>query len=281
MTTQTHKRGLAGNPWYNHVPERWHGSALGISAAQSWNTWTGERGGVKLIPMLWGHMRTYKDGRTVNLWGEFMRTVPMSRADWIITFNEPADAGQANMTPETAAWIWTDLAHHYPQAKLTSPQMLIGLDNASGFNFFNRARDWLMRWWQLLPDHVRPRLNAWAWHCYHSDPTTMIEANGRWMAFVDGLAGGKQHWVTEWGVNRLAHPNDASATNATSTIANYFDGHADRHFYFTNKVDDFSAAWSGYNLVGDDGKLTAVGRGWVGVAADRRYRMFFPFMSKR
>ncbi|MCA9979192.1 MAG: hypothetical protein KDD89_00085 [Anaerolineales bacterium] len=258
--TRRAKRGLAGNPWSNHVPAKWHGNALGISCAQSWNTWQGTRDGVELLPMLWGHNRTL-NGQTVNLYERFMRQVDNRYNGWVIMFNEPADGTQANMSYKDAAVIWADFAYTYPAAKLTSPQMLIGLDNDSGANFWYRAHDWLLRWFHELPVDLHGRVEAWAWHCYHSSADHAIKVNGDWSKMVDGLLPGKQKWVTEWGVNGLGK-SDGGETD-TRRVRAWMDHNTDRHFVFTNRVDAWSADWHGFNLVGDDGELTGVGRGWV------------------
>lgn len=267
------ERGVAGGAWDKRIPERYHGRGMRATCTHSWTPWRGTwdkngRGPVELIPMLWGHWRNGK-----NLFHEFMQAIPTDYDGWIIMFNEPADPHQSNMPPDHAAAaarpdyptayhaaaMWAQVAYAYPKARLTSPQMLIGVD---GSQFFGRAEQWLRRWWAALPDHVRPRCEAWAWHCYHNDPSEAIEAHGRWMAVCDSLAPRREHWVTEWGINCLAHPDDGGET-AVRTVANYLDGHVDKHFWFMPMADAHSANWWPNNLFSADGTLTGCGRGWM------------------
>lgn len=266
-------RGVAGGAWDKRIPEAFHGRGMRAGYTHSWTPWRGiwnaqGRGPVTKIPMLWGHWRNGE-----NLFQKFMQAIPTDYDGWIIMFNEPADPHQANMPPDHAAAaarpdyptayhaaaMWAQVAYAYPKARLTSPQMLVGLD---GRDYFGRAEQWLRRWWAALPEGVRPRCEAWAWHVYHNDPSTAIEAHSRWMAVCDSLAAGRQYWVTEWGVNGRAHPADGGEA-AVRTLANYLDGHVDKHFYFMPIVDKHSADWAPFNLFNDDGTLTGCGRGWM------------------
>lgn len=247
------ERGLAGWPWLKGIPVRWHGTKLGIRYAHSWNFALGERDGVELFPMLWGWQRIMRDGSVRDYW-ELSRVIPEDYAGWLIFVNEPADAGQANLSPATAAQLWRMAIARWPNAKLTSPQMLL---HSGGADYFGRAMSWLGAWWALLAAHERERVEAWAFHNYLSNGNHTAVSEG-WMTFCDALLGGREHWVTEWGWF------DGSA-DKVAAVAAWYDTAVARQFYYTNQVDEVGVGnvWERVQLVGADGELTERGLGWM------------------
>lgn len=274
--------GVAGNPWTNTAPPEYYGAKLGAKWAHSWNLWHGIRDGVELIPVLWGWHRTV-DARTregtaalvavdmkpargtrtvhINYLERMMQLVPMTYQSWVLFVNEPADAGQANLTPADAATLFEQLCLHWTKAKIVGPQMLIGLDNDQGFDFYGRAQTWMLEWWRLLPNWARARVDAWSCHVYHAHPPQAIDAIGRWHEWCQTFKPAPI-WVSEWGANGAAHPADGGEA-ATRQMAYWLNYNSARHAIFTNVVDDWSAGWEPYGMFTKDGRVTGVGRGWL------------------
>lgn len=88
------------------------------------------------------------------IWGERQVSAQvMSDVEWVMGFNEPEMAGQANITPALAAKLWREIEQDYPDKKLVSPSASLGW-----------LRDWYAIYWTVYGE--APRIDAVGHHCY-------------------------------------------------------------------------------------------------------------------
>lgn len=166
--------------------------------------------------------------------------IPVSgNSRWLMGFNEPEIATQANITPEFAAQLWHMIEISHADKLLVSPAPV-------------RDEEWLSRFRDSY--HKRcgeyPRLDAMAVHCYLPGASDCIE----WiMRFIDKARawGIGQVWVTEFA---FANPNETEAfvqwMEAEPMIA--------RYAIFVNRMD--AGQWGEFALLDNAGRLTGMGR---------------------
>jgi hypothetical protein len=246
------KRGLAGNPWVGNPP---HGADLRIAWAHSWNTWTGKRDGVELVPMLWGWIGgKYPNDRT-DYWEQFNKTVPLGYAGDVLFVNEPEMASQSRLSPLKAATYFRMAVGNYDDARWSSPQVSIGADG---------AWPWMARWWAALPDSARERLGFWAVHLYANDVALHTATVERWVDWLYSMKA-VPLWVTEWGIQGGAYEDGGE--DAVAELAAWYDRHEaiERHAYFSNWLprDQWWAAPFADMALVEAGGITARGRGWL------------------
>jgi hypothetical protein len=252
VIAQPSKRGLAGNPWSGRVP---HGRDLGIAWAHSWNTWTGQRDGIDLVPMLWGWVGGKSPSDKTNYWKQFQQRVPLDYAGHVLFVNEPERHDQSNLTPAQAVALFEAAVGLYEQARWSSPQ--IGIWDERGW-------PWLESWWRQLPEWARERVDFWAVHLYKND----IKEH---KAFVEAWAGYLRQfkdvpiWMTEWGIQERAHED--GGMKAVQQLAAFYDSHPSvaRHAYFSNWLPEsewWAKPFADMALVDEHG-LTPRGMGWL------------------
>ncbi|KAJ6089911.1 hypothetical protein N7467_005127 [Penicillium canescens] len=132
--TSSSKRGAA----YNDITTV---SALSSSNTISWAyNWAGSLSGslptgVEFVPMLWG-------ARDFGGWATTIQTVLSSGSNYIMGFNEPDIASQANMSPSDAAsYYQTYITPYSGQAKLITPATTSSTTDGQGLSWMNSFMD--------------------------------------------------------------------------------------------------------------------------------------------
>lgn len=117
--------------------------ALAYDWCYSWRPDPGDGGAtVERVPMLWGA-------------GDVGQPVGGNSA-WLMGFNEPDVATQANITPDAAAVLWRAIEARYPDKRLVAPA-----PSMEGVNWLPEFRAaYVARY------GAPPRLDALAFHCY-------------------------------------------------------------------------------------------------------------------
>jgi hypothetical protein len=121
----------------------------GASWAYNWNLESGGSlpSGVEYCPMLWGP-KMYND------WSSAVSTALSSGSKYILGFNEPDNAGQANMSPEQAATDYqTYITPLAGKAKLVTP----AITNGAGTNV---GLDWMKNWLAACNGACKPDVMA-------------------------------------------------------------------------------------------------------------------------
>lgn len=136
-----------------------------------WYNW-GPNGGV---PMIWNA-------------SQIGREITPDR--WLMGFNEPDQAGQADMTPLEGATAWRELEEAYPDRSLVSP----GVSRLG----------WLEEWRQAYIDTYGepPRVDALGFHCYGAFNAAAAfetcKAQTRNAVALAGRWGVDEVWLTEF-----------------------------------------------------------------------------------
>jgi hypothetical protein len=159
---QPNKLGVAG------------GDAAQVAAlGAAWHyTWSIQCDDPACVPMIWGAADVDK---------------PATDSAWLLGFNEPDLAGQANLTPQAAALLWHDVEARYPERKLVAP--------APSHEHF----DWLLGFYAAYVTTYghAPRLDALALHCYLPTAAECIALGRRFVGLAQAwdIA---EVWVTEF-----------------------------------------------------------------------------------
>jgi hypothetical protein len=146
---------------------------LGCSWCYSWSPWPGASAGVERVPMI-------RDATNVNV------AQLGGNSDWLMGFNEPDLAGQADLAPDIAAALWRRIEERWPDKRLVAPVPS------------HLHPDWLVQWYEAYQIRYgqAPRIDALAMHCYLSATKCIALAQE-----YEGLAtlwGVQEGWVTEF-----------------------------------------------------------------------------------
>lgn len=138
----------------------------------SWDPTPPNCAGVENVPMIWGAVD--------------MDTPLGGNSDWIMGFNEPDTAWQANLSPAQAAALWRQIEQRYPTRKLLSP--VTGNDP----NWLPNFRDAY-----ISAYGTAPRLNGLAMHCYAWYASQCIPRTQQ-LETLASTWGATEVWVTEF-----------------------------------------------------------------------------------
>lgn len=147
-------------------------AALDIKWEYNWSAETWNCPGVENVPMAWGN---------------YVPKAVGGNSQWLMGFNEPDQAGQANLTPEQAAVKWQGVEVAYPNRKLVAPAPS------------HLDPDWLARFRDayIAAYGEAPRLDALAVHCYlptADECIALVQQFEDWAAAWDV----PEVWVTEF-----------------------------------------------------------------------------------
>ncbi len=162
------KLGLATQ--YDWPAERSLGAAdlLGASWLYDWSAEPPGSDWVEAVPMVWPFA-----GEPPALGGT---------SRWVLGFNEPDLAGQANLTPDAAAVLWERLERAYEDRRLVAPAPS------------DQHPEWLPQFRRAYVARFGrpPRLDALAVHCYLQSAERCLELVRRF-----------EVWAYEWGVGEV------------------------------------------------------------------------------
>jgi hypothetical protein len=221
--------------WYNWSPAPDPGVGSGYIGA-----------GVDFVPMQWGGSFTVSGD---------LSQIP-STATWLLGFNEPEDANQANLTPQQAAALWPQLEQiansHTPKLKLLSPAVNYCGGNCNETSPFT----WLD---QFFAACTNCQVDALAVHWY-SCSASDLQAYIRGTSSSPGMTKyNKPIWLTEFAMlgSGCATTAAAEATYMTGALS-YLESEpaVARYAWFTGRST--SSPW--INLLGSSGQLTALGQ---------------------
>jgi hypothetical protein len=205
--------------------------------------------GVDFVPMQWGGSFTASGD---------LSQIP-STATWLLGFNEPEDANQANLTPQQAAALWPQLEQiansHTPKLKLLSPAVNYCGGNCNETSPFT----WLD---QFFAACTNCQVDALAVHWY-SCSAGDLQGYIRGTSSSPGMTKyNKPIWLTEFAMLGSGCATTAAAESTYLTGAlSYLEGEpaVARYAWFTGRST--SSPW--INLLGSSGKLTALGQQYV------------------
>ncbi len=202
--------------------------------------------GVDYVPMQWG--------------GSFSASTDLSQipstASWLLAFNEPEDANQANLTPQQAAALWPTLEQiansHNPKLKILSPAVNYCGGNCNETSPFT----WLDQFFAACANCQVDALAVHWYSCNASDLKNYIRGGGSSPGMVNY---NKPIWLTEFAMlgSGCATTADAEASYMSGALA-YLESEpaVARYAWFTGRST--SSPW--INLLGSSGQLTALGQ---------------------
>jgi hypothetical protein len=224
--------------WYNWalVPDQGLGSAYTSI-------------GVDFVPMQWG--------------GNFTASGDLSQipgtASWLLAFNEPEDANQANLTPQQAAALWPQLEQiansHNPKLKLVSPAVNYCGGNCNETSPFT----WLDQFFAACTNCQVDAIAVHWYSCSASDLNGYIQgtSNSPGMTKYN-----KPIWLTEFAMlGSGCATTEAAESSYLSAALPYLESEpaVARYAWFTGRST--SSPW--INLLGSSGQLTALGQQYV------------------
>ena len=169
--------------------------------------------GIENVPMIWGA-------------GDVNATLG-GNSQWIMGFNEPDSASQANISPADAATLWRQIEQKYPDRKLLAPA-------PSGAN-----ANWLVdfRNAYIAAYGTPPRLDGLAVHCYAwyaSQCLPFVQQFEGW-ASSWGVA---EVWVTEFSFATTSPSSPSQSLQEAQTFINWMAGQSQvTHFaWFASKI---------------------------------------------
>ena len=129
--------------------------------------------GIESIPMIWDET--------------YVNSTLGGNSNWILGFNEPDAANQANLSITEAAQLWRQIEQKYPTRKLVAPAPSGDIPTwiESFYNEYKRL--------YITP----PRLDALAVHCYAWAASECISHTQKFITWANNW-GVSEVWVTEF-----------------------------------------------------------------------------------
>jgi hypothetical protein len=197
------------------------------------------RGGT-FVPMIWGHTGNEQSASGITT---SVATFVSRGNGYVLGFNEPDNTGQANMSVNTAISLWPSFDN--AGIKVGTPATSA---NANGQTWFTSFMS------QLTSGGLRADFIAAHWYGWNAGScdagATQLES---YIRFLEGFAGNRPIWLTEWGCLNQSAPD-------VQTVVNFYQG-ALAVFARHPRVQRY--AWypwaTNCGLNNTDGTLTALG----------------------
>lgn len=215
--------------------------SMRIAWLWNWSTSPPVLAGIESVPAIWGR--------------DQMGAAPGGNSRWLMGFNEPDLAGQANLTPSQAADLWATLEGTYPDRLLASPQPS------------HIAGGWLADWYAAYVSiyERKPRVDALAFHCYAGVDECIALTE-----YYAGLArawGVRELWVTEFafGMGFVEPAQSVSVGQRLDDLTRFVEylelnPVVTRYAYYTNRGE----CCAGSSVCGYDPMLDAYLFHWTG-----------------
>lgn len=194
-------------------------TASGAAWQYGWSPSPAACAGVENIPMMWGA-------------GDVNATLG-GNSQWIMGFNEPDSASQANLSPANAATLWRQIEQAYPTRKLAAPA-------PSGGN-----TTWLPAFRQsyISAYGTAPRLDALEVHCYAWSASACIQFTQVYEGWASSW-GVPEVWVSEFSISPSAPNTLSQSLQEAQTYINWLeaDSMITRFAWFASKLQG-TEAW--------------------------------------
>ncbi len=263
-------------------------SELNLSWYYTWGTEPLQNApeNVEFIPMLWGNFgENSKEMRWIN-------NEEYKKYNYVLTFNEPDVADQANMTPQRTVELWQQVKKiQAAGVKVSSPStstptvLLTDTNNAYG-----TVGGWYSVYDQLMVQ-AEEHDDFVAVHFYFDWPGDFI------LGILDDLheRTGKPIWITEWGVGQWTQSQDFDWTGGPdegnwqrNMIVDFVNNilprldkidYIERYAWFPfdgSNTEKFGNGASGLFFCGNDdpkkGQLTSVGKAYAKSGNPKGYK---------
>ncbi|GAB0135998.1 hypothetical protein EsDP_00004316 [Epichloe bromicola] len=198
------------------------------------------------IPMLWGKGPHNGNNDFFDSWHSNARKAVANGAKALLSFNEPDNKGQANMSPAEAA------KHHVEYMNPYAGQTLIGSPSITNSNLQGEGLDWLKSWVQeCKSQHCEYHYCATHWYDHASAINTLFEH----IKQVHDICDGKPVWLTEFApIEATTAQTEEFLSQAIPKLESI--DHLDAYAYFM--------VGSGANqLLSSDSALSPIGNKYV------------------
>jgi hypothetical protein len=242
------KRGLA---FGRHAPEDMQAIAKGISWYYNWSprpeASIGDayaRAGVEFVPMVWGKSFDVE---------QVIAGIPAG-AKYLLGFNEPNFANQANMTPEQAAELWPKLEEIARRKNLilVSP----AINYCGNSCVVKDPFEWMDKFMAACRNCRIDHVAAHMYSCYGGGIKSMVDKMKKY---------GKPIWLTEFACDYDAQPTEANQMRVMRDGVKVLedDPMVFRYAWFSGRTTRIPNV----NVFGDAGKLTPLGEQYVTLPA--------------
>jgi len=188
-------------------------TAVGAVWSYGWASTPPDCADIENVPMIWGASDV-----NVNLGGN---------SEWILGFNEPDSANQANLSPALAASLWRQIEQKHPSRKLVAPA-------PSG-----AAPNWLVdfRNAYIAAYGAPPRLDALAVHCYAWYAWQCTAHTQQFITWANSWEAAEV-WVTEFSFSPTAPSNPTRSIQEANTFITWMTGQAQvrRYAWFASQI---------------------------------------------
>lgn len=172
------------------------------------------------VPLLWGSSSDFTDS-----WSENAKSAIAAGSTHLMSFNEPDDSSQSDMTPEAAAAAYQTYMMPFAgtSVKLGSP----AVTNGGG----SMGLDWLSAFMDCCTD-CQIDFVPIHWYASSSDSAYFQEQ----VQNASTVTGGKPVWVTEFG---CTDGDDSQIASFLETVMSWMDGQSfvERYAYFMAAAD--------------------------------------------
>lgn len=212
---------------------------LGGAWCYAWSPYPGVQAGIEAVPMIRDASSVY----ALRLGGN---------SDWLMGFNEPDLAGQADLTPDEAAQLWRIVEAKWPDKLLVAPVP----SHLHPYWLHGFYAAYVTRYGQA------PRLDALAMHCYLPTAQECIALAEQY----EGLAqawGIREGWVTEFAWTSVSADWQAQIAQFTTYLeqSDFWMRYAPFVSYETCDNEFWDCATAGDPSLFDRfGQLTDIGR---------------------
>jgi Glycosyl hydrolase catalytic core len=155
--------------------------------------------GIENIPMIWGA-------------GDVSATLG-GNSQWIMGFNEPDSASQANLSPAQAATLWYQIEQTYPNRKLLAPAPS-GADANWLVDFRNAY---------IAAYGTPPRLDGLAVHCYAWYASQCIPFTQQFESWASSW-GVPEVWVTEFSFATTSPSSPSQSLQEAQQFISWLEG---------------------------------------------------------
>lgn len=225
-SSNSKKAGLGWNNGKSADIGQFTGSGSRIGWCYSWSPWPCNNDDIDFVSMLWGAKQI----------GDFKSQYDKVKPKYVLSFNEPDLAAQANLSPADAKDLWYEQLNNL-DAKLIAPAPSGG----------KSGREWLT---QFMNACSGCNIHAMGIHYYSTDADELIDyVKDVYKEF------GRKIWVTEWACMRF--PSDT----CTSGEASAFNKKVMQFFEETDYVERYAAFGSLKDMynVGEGARLMSSG----------------------
>jgi hypothetical protein len=192
-------------------------TALGVSWYYNWEQKETEAcaqgDGGEFVPMIWGHTGAEQTGSSI---ATAVQAMVKSGFTTVLGFNEPDNSTQSNIAVANAVGLWSSFS--VPGIRLGSPATSA---NSAGQTWFKDFVNQVNALSSVKTDFLA--IHWYGWNAGSCDSkASQLES---YVKSIEGLAGNRPIWVTEWGCLNQSAPDAQTVIDFYKAAVTMFDRH--------------------------------------------------------